>query len=137
MHAADDYVPHPVPDIECGPTSPNVGCKALLDDSTAAYTQALLWYYTGHVKYAHKSIEIMNAWAQTEKSQSYSDGPLYSAWAAEMFPRAAEIIRYTYQTWAASDIARFSTLLTSVYATAIANGSPWTNSNWELAMADR
>jgi hypothetical protein len=135
-YSADSYLPHPVPEIQCGPGSPSIGCTALLDDATAAYTQALLWSYTGQPKYAAKSVEIMNAWANTQKSQSFSDGPLFSAWAAEMFPRAAEIIRYSYPSWSASDIQRFSNLLTTVYQPAIAPGSPWSNSNWELAMAD-
>lgn len=33
------------------------------DDAIAAYTQALLWYYTGEVTYANRSIAILNSWS--------------------------------------------------------------------------
>ena len=36
-----------------------------LDDARAAYTHALLWYYTGNQAHANKAIEIMNAWSAT------------------------------------------------------------------------
>ncbi len=135
-YADEAYTPQPVPVIKCGPTSPDIGCDALLSDATAAYTQALAWYYTGHTSYARTAIRILDAWASTQTGQEDSDGPLYSAWAAELFPRAAEIIRYTYPGWPSAKITRFSNLLTQVYRPAILGGDPWANSNWELAMAD-
>src|SRR6201999_2014175 len=88
--AADDYAPHPVPVLDCVANSPDVQCENMLNDATAAYTQALLWFYTRHDKYARKAIQILDAWSETQIGQSGATGPMYSAWGAEMFPRAAE-----------------------------------------------
>ncbi|MEQ1787740.1 MAG: fibronectin type III domain-containing protein, partial [Acidimicrobiales bacterium] len=43
----------------------NVGGVEHLDDAQAAYTHALLWYYTGNPAYATKAKEILNAWSLT------------------------------------------------------------------------
>jgi hypothetical protein len=65
-------------------------------DDIAAYGDALLYAYTGNVAYADKAISIMNAWSATMKNQASSTAQLDAAWASEVFPRAAEIVRYMY-----------------------------------------
>ena len=52
-----------------------------------------------------------------------------------MWPRAAEIIRYTGAGWAASDVDRFETMLRNVYLPEVINGSN-SNGNWELSMME-
>lgn len=130
------YVPHPYVTVECGSYSnPDNGCSEEKDDSAAAYTHALLWYHTGNAAYAKKAIEIMNAWSAKLKSHTNSNAPLQAAWAAEVFPRAAEIIRYTYTGWAAADVTRFSSMLKNAYLPLLINGSS-SNGNWELSMIE-
>jgi ricin-type beta-trefoil lectin protein/alginate lyase len=130
------YTPHPRADVQCGPTSnPDIGCTDEKNDSAAAYTQALLWYYGGNKAHADKAIQIMNAWASTITTHELSNAPLESAWVASLWPRAAEIIRYTYDGWAASDIATFENMLKKVYLPEVVNGSS-SNGNWELSMIE-
>ena len=44
-----DYTPKPRDEVCCGPRSnPDLGCKDEQHDSEAAYTQALLWYFSGN-----------------------------------------------------------------------------------------
>lgn len=131
------YTPKPHQTCECGPFSrPDIGCKDEQRDSEAAYTQALLWYFSGNKQYAENAIKIMNAWSSTlTGGHKNANGPVQAAWCAEQFPRAAEIIRYTYPGWSSNDVTTFKNLLTSQYVPSIINGS-CENGNKELSMSD-
>ena len=130
------YVPHPFVTVDCGSYSnPDNGCTEEKNDANAAYTQALLFYYTGDVAYAQKAIEIMNAWSAVLKDHTNTNAPLQAAWAAESFPRAAEIIRYAGAGWADADVAQFAKMLKDVYLPKLIDGSS-SNGNWELSMIE-
>ncbi|GAA4800593.1 alginate lyase family protein [Streptomyces ziwulingensis] len=121
--------------VECGSYSnPNLGCTDEREDAIAAYTDALLWYFTRDERYARKSIELMDAWSAVVKDHTNSNAPLQTGWAGSSWPKAAEIIKYTYTgTWAGS--GRFATMLRDVYLPEIINGSN-SNGNWELTMTE-
>src|SRR5580765_5149547 len=120
-----DYTPHPRAVVECGPRSnPDLGCKDEQRDSETAYGQALLWYITGNKAYAENAVKIMNAWSSTlTGGHINANGPVQSAWCAEVWPRAAEIIRYTYTNWPAADVAKFQAMLATQYLPSLTNGS--------------
>lgn len=132
-----NYTPSPRATIECGPNSrPDLGCKDERRDCTAAYTQALAWVVTGNEKYARNAIRIMNAWASTLTGGHVNEnGPVQAAWAGAVWPRAAEIIRYTFEGWAKEDIARFGKMLVTQYVPSLIDGSD-ENGNKELAMSE-
>ncbi|MFF4351413.1 alginate lyase family protein [Streptomyces sp. NPDC001530] len=121
--------------VECGSYSnPNYGCTDEREDAIAAYTDALAWYITRDERYAKKSIELMDAWSAVIKDHTNSNAPLQTGWAGSSWPKAAEIIKYTYTgTWANS--GRFATMLRTVYLPEIINGSN-SNGNWELSMME-
>jgi hypothetical protein len=131
------YAPKPHDTCECGPFSrPDIGCKDEQHDSEAAYTQALLWYFSGNKDYAENAIKIMDAWSFTlVGGHKNANGPVQAAWCAEQFPRAAEIIRYTYSGWSSNSIAQFKKMLVTQYVPYIINGS-CENGNKELSMSD-
>ena len=130
------YEAQPRANVECGSYSnPDNGCSEEKSDCVAAYTHALLWYHTGDEAHAEKAIEIMNAWSSTIEQHTNSNAPLQAAWVAEVFPRAAEIIRYTYDGWAEADIEQFETMLRDVYLPLLIDGSS-SNGNWELSMIE-
>ena len=135
--AALTYTPHPVPTVQSGPHSnPDIGAKDEQHDSEAAYTQALLWYISGDKAYAENTIKIMNAWSGTlTGGHELANGPVQAAWCGEQWPRAAEIIRYTYPGWSAADIAKFQTMLTTQYVPSLLGGSG-ENGNKELSMSE-
>lgn len=123
--------------VECGPYSnPNYGCTDERDDAIAAYTDSLMWYITRDSRYAQKAISIMNAWSATITDHTNSNAPLQTAWAGSMWPRAAEIIRYTYTGWSSTSISNFGNMLRNVYLPEVVNGSKTTNGNWELTMME-
>ena len=135
--AALTWTPKPRAIIECGAYSkPNLGCSEERDDSVAAYTHALLWTLTGDEAHARKAVEILNAWPGVLQDHTNFNAPLQTAWAASVWPRAAEIMRYTYPRWSAADVARFETMLRNVYLPKVADGSATTNGNWELSMIE-
>ncbi|MGW1778313.1 alginate lyase family protein [Streptomyces sp. NPDC002143] len=127
--------PKPRAIVECGPYSnPNNGCTDEREDALAAYTDALAWYITRDERYAKKAIELMDAWSGVIKDHTNSNAPLQTGWAGSSWPRAAEIIKYTYTGgWAGS--GRFATMLRDVYLPEIINGSH-SNGNWELSMTE-
>lgn len=139
-YAALDYKllgPPPSGIVDCGPYSrPDHGCHAEDTDASAAYLQAVLWWITRDHRYAANSIHIMNTYARQLKGHTGSNTPLQAAWSAEMFPRAAEIIRYSNAGWKSADVDAFSNLLTKVILPHIYNGAPRTNGNWELSMIE-
>src|SRR4051812_30764963 len=136
-YGATSYEPKPRDTVECGPYSkPDLGCKDEQRDSAAAYTQALLWSITGDKTYADNAIKIMNAWSSTlTGGHKNSNGPVQAAWAAEQWPRAAEIIRYSNAGWSDADVKKFQNMLTTQYVPSIINGS-CENGNKELSMAE-
>ena len=122
--------------VECGSYSnPNYGCTDEREDALAAYTLALEWYVTRDSRYATKAIQIMDAWSATITDHTNSNAPLQTAWAGSTWPRAAEIIRYTYTGWAPDKVSRFAGMLRNVYLPEVVNGSQ-SNGNWELSMTE-
>ena len=126
--------------VACGPSSnPDHGCYEEKHDASAAYTQALLWYISGNEQYAKNAVAIMNKWsAGLTAGHSNSNAPLQSAWAAENWPAAAEIIHYTYNGWNASDVSNFQRMLRDQYLPYISGNNLYTgkNGNWSLSMTD-
>lgn len=136
-YAALDYAPSPRATVECGPYSkPDLGCKDERRDAVAAYSQALAWYVTGNERYARNAIRIMNAWANTlTGGHTNENGEAQAAWAGSVWPRAAEIIRYTTNFWQPEEIERFKRMLVTQYVPSLVNGAD-ENGNKELAMAE-
>lgn len=126
----------------------NIGGVEHLDDAQAAYTHALLWYYTGNRDYATKAKEILNAWSLTLReikfdqprrvdngSQVFMNGKLQAGWGASLLTRAAEIIRYTGAGWPATAATRFETMLRNVYLPHVIGS--WNNTpNWIMTFAE-
>ncbi|MFI9029428.1 alginate lyase family protein [Streptomyces sp. NPDC053560] len=135
-YASLDRTPKPRAIVECGSYSdPDYGCTDEREDALAAYTDALIWYISRDERYAKKAIELMDAWSGTIKDHTNSNAPLQTGWAGSSWPRAAEIIRYSYQGWAQDRVDRFKTMLRDVYLPTVIKGSN-SNGNWELSMME-
>jgi hypothetical protein len=132
-----NYTPHPRATVECGMQSnPDIGCKDEEADAQAAYAQSLMWYITGNSAYAENAIKIMNAWSGTlTGGHTNANAEVQSSWAGSIWPRAAEIIRYTYKGWSDADIARFQNMLTTQYLPTLIHGT-CENGNKELTMSE-
>ncbi|MFF5468698.1 alginate lyase family protein [Streptomyces achromogenes] len=134
-YASLSRTPKPRAVVECGSYSnPDYGCTDEREDAIAAYTDALAWYITRDERYAKKAIELMDAWSAVLRDHTNSNAPLQTGWAGSSWPKAAEIIKYTY-TGAWPDSGRFAAMLRDVYLPEIINGSN-SNGNWELSMTE-
>jgi len=123
--------------VECGSFSnPNIGCTDERQDALAAYGNALAWYITKNRAYAEKAIQYMDAWAPVITAHLNSNAPLQTGWAGDSWPRAAEIIRYTYRGWKKSSIDAFSAMLRTVYLPTVIKGNATSNGNWETTMLE-
>jgi hypothetical protein len=137
------YMPQTFTTVICGShsASPDGSCSAEKADALAAWTDALLWYLLGDEKYAQQAIAIMNVWKGLS-GHSGTNTALQCGWVGTVWPRAAEILRYTYpQTkypmgWADADAKAFGAMLTKVYYSVVSGGAPTENGNWELSTAD-
>jgi len=136
-HAALTYTAHPRETVECGPrSSPDIGCKDEQNDSDAAYAQALMWYISANPAFAQNAVKIMNAWSGTLKGgHTNANAEVQASWAGAVWPRAAEIIRYSYKEWSGADIARFQNMLTTQYLPNLIHGT-CENGNKEATMSE-
>jgi hypothetical protein len=123
--ASLSYKANPRKVVECGSYSnPNYGCSDERDNAIAAYTHALIWFYTGNQSYADKAIEIMDAWASTITGHNNSNAPLQTGWSGAVWPRAAEIIHHSPAGWANDKRTRFENMLKNVYLPEVRVGAP-------------
>ncbi|RYZ97487.1 MAG: hypothetical protein EOO68_15250, partial [Moraxellaceae bacterium] len=151
--ASLNYHPAPVAVVKCTASYGeklnyvSEGCTEQTDDALAAYTHALMWYYTGQEAHAMKAIEIMDAWSSTlteilfdqprsaENRQIYENGKLQAGWGAQLFTRSAEIIRHTYSGWSPQNVQSMETHLKQVYLPLVESG--WTGgANWFATFAE-
>jgi len=126
------WVPKPLSVVNANGNDANVENE----DATAAYTQALLWYFTDNEAYARKSVEILNAWSSTLTSHTSADlqKQLVAGWCGSVFPLAGEILRASYPKWTSSEINQLSSMLSKAFLPLLGNGNPTYNGNWELSM---
>lgn len=105
------------------------------DDATAAYAQALLWYFTGEEAYAKSSLAILNSWSGLEKFTAGSDqDKLQAGWVGAMFASAAEIMR-SHSAWAPEEIASFQTMFKMAFYPQLLTASQW-NGNVDLTQIE-
>jgi hypothetical protein len=135
--AALDWMPLPRPIVECGSGSnPNLGCSEERADAEAAYTHALLYFFTGDEAHARKAAEILDAWAKILQTHTNHNAPLQAGWAGAVFPLAAEILRATYPGWSSAQIEQFKKMLGTAFVPIVMKGNAGANGNWELVMIE-
>ena len=69
------------------------------EDAFAAYTHAVLWAATKDERHAELAMRIMDGWAAAWTKPVDLEWGLQVAWAAAVWPRAAEIIRHAHGGW--------------------------------------
>lgn len=124
-----DYVPSRLNSVNADDPKQS---NAIINDANAAYTQALLWYITKDSTYADNAIHIMDTWSeQFTEGFSGSNSMNLASWTGDVWPRAAEIIRYTYlnndnsSKWNNVAIERFENMLEKQYVSIIHRGRPY------------
>lgn len=105
------------------------------DDATAAYTQALLWYFTDDAAYAKRSIAILDSWANLKAFTAGSDQDrLQAGWIGAVFANAAEIMRL-YPGWTSGEIRHLQAMFRRAFYPQLNTASRW-NGNVDLTQID-
>jgi hypothetical protein len=104
-------------------------------DAAAAYSQALLWYFTGDETYARSAIAILNSWSDL---QAFTAGTqqdrLQAGWIGAVLAPAAEIMRL-YPGWSAAEIGKLQAMFRHAFYPQLITASTW-NGNIDLTQID-
>ena len=123
--------PHGLPNVN----SRNDDANVSRDDAIAAYTQALLWYFTDDETYAKRSIAILNSWSELQGFTAGSDQDrLQAGWIGAVFAQAAEIMR-GYPGWSAGEIGNLQAMFRRAFYPQLNTASSW-NGNVDLTQID-
>jgi hypothetical protein len=109
------------------------GNNEMVQDGNAAYQNALMWCITGEEAHARKAVQVLNAWGSTLRTMDGHDVQLAAGLNGFKFVNAAELMRYTYPTWKAQDIARFEQMLRQAVYPPIKDFATFANGNWDAA----
>ena len=113
----------------------NNQANSIRDDAFSAYTQALLWYFSGNGVYAVRAIAILDSWKDLQGFISNTDqDKLLAGWTGAVFAPAAEILRF-YPGWTASSIAGLQAMFKRAYYPKLNVMSTW-NGNVDLTQID-
>jgi hypothetical protein len=105
------------------------------DDALAAYTQALLWYYTDDETYARRSVAILSAWSSLQAFTAGSDQDrLQAGWIGAVLAPAAEIMRL-YPGWTPGAIGSLQAMFRRAFYPQLQTASRW-NGNVDLTQID-
>lgn len=110
------------------------GVAAASRDAKTAYTQALMWAYTGDEQYARNATALLNNWSVLRENRG-GNWYLQAAWLSTMLTNAAEIIRHTWPEWKKDDIARFSEMLNEAFLPIFHNRPAYGNRLFSVSYA--
>jgi hypothetical protein len=103
-------------------------------DFSAAYLNALMWIATKDDRHAKKSLEIMEAYADSLKLiPSTNDAPLLAGLEGMKIVNATEILKYTYNGISNYQLNKITHLITDIFLPVcdkFYNRPAYTNGNW-------
>jgi len=112
----------------------NVGYQELARDAIAAFANAQLWAVTDCTAYAEKAIEIINAWAETNKEVTGGNDKLTGGITCIQFANAAEIVKHTYPGWKIQHQKKLEKWLREVIWPLLKDFIPSYNGNWDAVI---
>ena len=105
------------------------------DDAIAAYTQALLWYFSGDETYAKRAVAILDSWAKLQSFNAGSDQDrLQAGWIGSVFASSAEIMRQ-YSEWSPKQVEKLQQMFRLAFYPQLNTASNW-NGNVDLTQID-
>jgi len=104
-------------------------------DAAAAYSQALLWYFTDDESYARSAVAILNSWAGLQDfTAGTQQDRLQAGWIGAVFAPAAEIMRL-YPGWKPAELGNFQAMFRRAFYPQLTLASTW-NGNVDLTQID-
>jgi hypothetical protein len=103
-------------------------------DFSAAYLNSIMWMVTKDPAHAKKSLEILEAYADTLTTiPPTNDAPLLAGLEGLKIVYAAEVLRYTYKGMSTQQLNKITRMITGVFLPVLDkfyNTPPYTNGNW-------
>lgn len=103
-------------------------------DFSAAYLNSIMWMVTKDPAHARKSMEILEAYADSLKTiPGTNDAPLLAGLEGFKIVYAAEVLKYTYKGISPKQLQKITAMITGVFLPVIENfyaAKPYTNGNW-------
>ena len=103
-------------------------------DFSAAYLNAIMWMVTKDAAHAKKSVQILEAYADTLTTiPATNDAPLLAGLEGFKIVYAAEVLKYSYKEMTPEQLAKITKMITGVFLPVIDNFyNTWayTNGNW-------
>jgi len=103
-------------------------------DFSAAYLNAIMWVTTKNKAHAQRSVQILEAYADTLKNiPSTNDAPLLAGLEGFKIVYAAEVLRYTYPDITPKQLKKISKMITGIFQPVLDkfyNTPAYTNGNW-------
>jgi hypothetical protein len=103
-------------------------------DFSAAYLNAIMWMVTKDPAHAKKSLTILEAYANTLTTiPPTNDAPLLAGLEGLKIVYAAEVLRYTYKGMTATQLAKITKMITSIFLPVLDKfyaAPAYTNGNW-------
>ncbi|WP_410791776.1 alginate lyase family protein [Kribbella sp. C-35] len=129
-----DYVVRNVGQVTSWGRGPANFMSEAVNDSGAAYQNALMWSATGDVRYADKARDILDAWSASLTAITGADGQLGVGLQVFKFANAAEILRHSgYDGWSPAAVRRCEESFRKVWYPAVSGYALFANGNWDLA----
>lgn len=134
-----DYKPSPIEHINLGAYGAGIGHKEITSDGAMCYQQTIAFLHTRNIVYAKNAINIINAWATTNKKFEGSNAPLEASWAVTSMIRSAEILKHNVlcaNEWKTSNVQEiFNGWIDKVIYPLFCWKITWVN-NWNLTMTE-
>ncbi len=108
-----------------------IGQDEALTDGAAAFVHGILWQLTGEEQHAQKSVEILDAWAQTLTEVAGPNKELAGAWIVSAFCEAAELVRWSWTDAPEGAWDNFDRMLRNQFWPLLRNFKPRYNGNWD------
>lgn len=108
-------------------------------DFNAAYMNAIMWVVTGEVPYAHKTVEILTAYAKIlDEIPEHNDKALLAGLETFKLAFALEMVSRTSNIMSQEEIRQVNNMLRNVFLPVLDKflaSAPYTNGNWGLSVA--
>lgn len=101
------------------------------NDFNAAYYNAVMWNLTKDSAHAKKSIEILNAYADSTERIVGAAEELEGLYAF-LYCNAAELMVHTYKSWPQDRIQKSKEMLMKVFLPWVQNFKPCSHGNWDI-----
>lgn len=103
-------------------------------DFSAAYLNAIMWMVTKESSHAKKSLEILEAYADTLSTiPSTNDAPLLASLEGFKIIYATEVLRYSYKGMSKNQLDKITKMIINVFLPVLENfynTKAYTNGNW-------